>query len=251
MFKLISLNVRGISNFKKRKMIFTWCRKKKADIIFLQETHSKKDAEMYWKNEWGSEIILSHGSSNSCGVAILVKKGVDCTIHSKILDPSGRYIILKAEIEDKMYILINIYAPNKDTNIVTFFNNLLMTLRKNDFDEEENIIIGGDFNCPPNPLLDKKGGLLIPRKSVVATIDNLQEELDLVDIWRIKNPAKRSFTWSQNSPMIFCRLDYWLISNSLHDLVVTTDIIPAIKTDHAAISIEFSNRSNDIKGPGY
>ena len=44
MFKLISLNVRGISNFKKRKMIFTWCRKKKADIIFLQETHSKKDA---------------------------------------------------------------------------------------------------------------------------------------------------------------------------------------------------------------
>ena len=104
-----------------------------------------------------------------------------------------------------------------------------MTLRKNDFDEE-NIIIGGDFNCPPNPLLDKKGGLLIPQKSVEATIDSLQEELDLVDIWRIKNPAKRSFTWSQNSPMIFCRLDYWLISNSLHDLVVTTDIIPAIKT---------------------
>ena len=184
-------------------------------------------------------------------MAILVKKGVDCTIHSKIWDPSGRYIILKAETEDKMYILINIYAPNKDTNIVNFFNNLLMTLRKNDFDEEENIIIGGDFNCPPNPLLDKKRGLLIPRKPVAATIDNLQEELDLVDIWRIKNPAKRSFTWSQNSPMIFCRLDYWLISNSLHDLVVTTDIIPAIKTDHAAISIEFSNRSNDIKGPGY
>ena len=168
------------------------------------------------------------------------------TIHSKILDPLGRYIILKAEIEDKMYVLINVYAPNKDTNIVNFLNNLLMTLRKNDFDEEENIIIGGDFKCPPNPVLDKKGGLLIPRKSVVVTIDNLQEELDLVDIWRIKNPAKKSFTWSQNSPMIFCRLDYWLISNTLHDLVLTTDIIPAIKTDHAAISIDFCNRSTDI-----
>ena len=205
MFKLISLNVRGISNFKKRKMIFTWCRKQKADIMFLQETHSKIDTEMYWKNEWGREIIMAHGSSNSCGVAILVKKDADCTIHSKILDPSRRYIILKAEIEDKMYVLINIYAPNKDTNIVNFLNNLLMTLRQNDFDEED-IIIGGDFNCPLNPVLDKKGGLLIPRKSVVATIDNLQEELDLVDIWRIKNPAKRSFTRSQNSPMIFCRL---------------------------------------------
>ena len=49
--------------------------------------------------------------------------------------------------------------------------------------------------------------------------------------------------------MIFCRLDYWLISNSLHDLV-KTDIIPSIKTDHAAISLELVNDSNDIKGPG-
>ena len=130
MFKLISLNVRGISNFKKRKMIFIWCRKQKADIIFLQETHSKKDTEMYWKNEWGSEIILSHGSSNSCGVQSLLKKVLIVQFTPKFWILSGRYIILKAEIEDKMYILINIYAPNKDTNIVNFFNNLLMTLRK-------------------------------------------------------------------------------------------------------------------------
>ena len=48
----------------------------------------------------------------------------------------------------------------------------------------------------------------------------------------------------------FCRLDYWLISNTLHDLVKTTDIIPCIKTDHAAISLDLVNDSNDIKGPG-
>ena len=56
---------------------------------------------MCWKNEWGSEIIMAHDSSNSCGVAILVKRGVDCTIHSKILDPLGWYVILKAEINDE------------------------------------------------------------------------------------------------------------------------------------------------------
>ena len=99
-FKLISLNVRGISNFQKRRMIFTWCRKKSADIIFLQETHSKKETELQWKSEWGSEIMLSHGSSNSRGVAILLKRGVDCSIRSKILDPLGRFIILKTEIAD-------------------------------------------------------------------------------------------------------------------------------------------------------
>ena len=61
----------------------------------------------------------------------------------------------------------------------------------------------------------------------------------------------KSFTWSQNSPRIFCRLDYWLISNTLHDLVKTTDIIPALRTDHAAISFELANGSNDTKGKGF
>ena len=59
--KLVSLNVSGITNFRKRRAIFTWCRKRKADVMFLQETHSKKDTEMYWKNEWGTEIVMSHG----------------------------------------------------------------------------------------------------------------------------------------------------------------------------------------------
>lgn len=166
-------------------MIFTWCRKQKSDFIFLYTRNSlKKKIQERVGKAWGGEIIMAHGSSNICGVAILVKKGVDCTIHSKILDPLGRYVILKAEINDKMYVLINVYAPIKDTNVINFLSNLHTTLRKDNFDEEENIIIGGDFNCPPNPILDKKGGLLPPRKSVVTTIENLQEEFDLVDIWR-------------------------------------------------------------------
>ena len=112
--ELASLNVRGISNFRKRRAIFTWCWKRKADFIFLQKTHSKIDTEIYWTNEWGAETVMSHGSSNSCGVAILLRKGVDCVIHTKILDPLGHYIILKAAIKDKIYVLINIYAPNND-----------------------------------------------------------------------------------------------------------------------------------------
>ena len=51
--------------------------------------------------------------------------------------------------------------------------------------------------------------------------------------------------------MILCRLDYWLISNNLQDSVKVTNIIPAIKTDHAAISLEFNISSEHIKGPGH
>ena len=249
-FKLISHNVRGISNFQKRRMIFTWCRKKCADIIFLQETHSKKETELQWRNEWGSEIMLSHGSCNSRGVAILLKRGVDFSVQSKILDPMGRFIILKADIADTTYVLINIYAPNKDKEIANFFKDLTTVLKKENLDTEENIIVGGDFNCPINPIIDKKGGLLAPRKLVVDSIECFQDNFDLIDIWRVKNPGVKSFTWSQKSPRIFCRLDYWLISNNLQDLVISTDICPAIKTDHADIIIEVGSKDNQVKGPG-
>ena len=121
---------------------------------------------------------MSHGSPNIRGVATIFKKGVDCIIHSKTLDPVGRYVILKAETKDKMYWLINIYAPNKDTNTVEFLKDLGTTPQEENLDEEENIILGGDFNCPLNPVLDKKGGILWPRKSVAATIDCLCADLN-------------------------------------------------------------------------
>jgi len=57
----------------------------------------------------------------------------------------------------------------------------------------------------------------------------------LHDIWRVENSKKESFTWSQKSPFIFCMLDYWLISDTLQDVIKNVDILASIKTDHSAI----------------
>ena len=87
--------------------------------------------------------------TDSCGVAILFRKGVDCVIHTKILDPFGRYIILQAAINcnDKIYILINAYILlTKIRTSLFFFNNLLTTMQTENLDEEEDITVGGDFN---------------------------------------------------------------------------------------------------------
>ena len=88
----------------------------------------------------------------------------------------------------------NIYAPTKDKVIIKFLNNLRTILQKENLDDEATIIIRGDFNCPLNPALDKKkGGTMLSRKSVIETIDCVRDELDLVDIWRKKNPFLKSF----------------------------------------------------------
>ena len=64
--KIMSLNVRRISNFKKRRTIFTWCRRKSAYVIFLQETHSNKTTEIQWKNEWGVLLFLKLKLTTKC-----------------------------------------------------------------------------------------------------------------------------------------------------------------------------------------
>ena len=66
----------------------------------------------------------------------------------------------------------------------------------------------------------------------------------------LKTPRTKSYTWSQKS-CTFCRLDYWLISNNLQDFVKSTNIIPAMKTDHAAIDLIISDIEKGAKGPGF
>ena len=183
-------------------------------------------------------------------MAILIRNNFDCTVKKSIVDSNGIFIMLKVLLGGEPALLVNVYTPNRDNELVAFFRSLLQTIGKNNLDEIENIIVGGDFNCPLNPVIDKRGGNMIPRQSVINIIEQLQSELDLHDIWRIKNPTVCSFTWSQSNPLIFSRLDYWLISNSLSDNVYNVDIISAIKTDHSAITIEFQDVDDKVKDPG-
>ena len=76
-FKAISLNVRGIRSFEKRKTILNWLNNQKANICFLQETYSTKELENQWRSQWTGELYFSHGSSCSRGVAILVRDTLD------------------------------------------------------------------------------------------------------------------------------------------------------------------------------
>ena len=127
--KIVSLNVRGVSNLKKRPTIFTWCRRKNADVIFLQETHSNKATENQWQREWGRKMLFSHGSPNSCGTAILINNKANCIVLCTVPYPLGCIIISKVQVDDKVYVLVNIYAPNKDKDSIHFLKKLHALLK--------------------------------------------------------------------------------------------------------------------------
>ena len=89
------------------------------------------------------------------------------------------------------------------------------------------------------------------RKKNVDQIENMQNVFNVHDVWRIKHPNQKSFTWSQNSPFIFCRLDYWLISDSLYGIVGNVDIVSAIKTGHSSITLQLHKIEEGTKGQSF
>ena len=89
------------------------------------------------------------------------------------------------------------------------------------------------------------------KKDLVKNITDIKLAYDLVDIWRIRNPEKRKFTWRQKKPFIQRRLDYWLISDYLQDFIKEVDIIPSIKSDHSAITLQINSIEDKGRGPSH
>ena len=73
----------------------------------------------------------------------------------------------------------------------------------------------------------------------------------MIDIWRIRNPTEKRFTWRQKTPIIQRRLDFWLVNDGLQDDIVSADIIPSIKSDHSAITLSINGVDDSERGPSF
>ena len=73
--------------------------------------------------------MFSHGSEHSRGVMILVKENFDCELKVCHIDNDGRFIILRGQMQDHPFVVINIYAPNRaNDQQCTFFEEIQMRL---------------------------------------------------------------------------------------------------------------------------
>ena len=63
------------------------------------------------------------------------------------------------------------------------------------FPEENPIVLAGDLNVFFDSKLETERGKPTLKQKSVAKLLELREEFDLYDIWRIINPAKKSYTF--------------------------------------------------------
>ena len=213
--KALSTKVRGLNSQKKRCSIFNWLRQKNANIVFLQETYSTQAVENIWRNEWGGDIIMAHGTNHSKGVAILVKNNFDMEVKRTYTSENGRIIIIKVLIQDAIFYLIYIHASTTENSQVQFFQDLIHQIDNFGIEPTDKLLICGDFNVVMDPFIDKKGGSTLTKEKSVEKINELMSLYDLHDTWRLKNPNLGRFTWRGGKPLIQCRLDFWLIPDEL------------------------------------
>ena len=158
----------------------------------------------------------------------------------------GRVLYVVITMNGTKILLVNIYAPNEDNP--EFFKQIF-----NDISQVEvgQLLIGGDYNLVLDVNVDKEGGRAKTNEKAQKYLLEGIENLDLVDIWRIKNPATKEYTWRRKKPnLIQCRLDFFLISAGLANMVRHISINSGYLSDHSVVNLILKTEETE-KGPGY
>ena len=140
---------------------------------------------------------------------IMIRNCLEFELKSIRQDNQGRFILLEALVQDQKFILLNIYAPDKSDEQLLFFDQIKDELDGINIEDDCKIIIGRGLyvvNVILDPDFDSHGGKPKLRESL-KQIEDICLLHYLVDIWRIRNPETKRFTWRQKTPLIQ-RLDF-------------------------------------------
>ena len=155
------------------------------------------------------------------------------------------------EIQEVPYVFINYYAPNDQQSQVTVMKEIAEKLKTIPADKATSYIWGGDWNCVLDKSLDALGGVSSLKKESVGQIKAPMTDFDLIDIWRVRNPTYRKFTWRRSKPVTLRRLDYFLVSSHMELDIASCGFYTQIQSDHSPVFLKISPIADAYSGPGY
>ncbi len=236
--KVGSLNINGGRDRGKLVVVSEFLNINRVNVVFLQETHSNDENEIEWNRWWEGNLVLSHGTNNSAGVAILFKKGLSVNILYTEEIVKGRVLLLKIEYGEHVFVLMNVYAPNNGLERIRVFDQLHKALQK--FDDNIWLVLGGDWNCTINFLIDRNGEEPHSRSS--ESLLNIMGKYDLIDVWRRRNIGVRQYTWIKVAENMVsgARLDRFYLSKMAENRVMSASILPSGFSDHHLIMFDFN-----------
>ena len=121
------------------------------------------------------KYFFSYGKFNSCDVFIAFVGSKSVTFTKEISDNSGRILALWVKIDDKIYLLVNLYNSNTEREQLETLNELETILLKFDDNEYIRILFSGDFNTFYDASLEVKGGNAKLKTPTVSKFFELKE----------------------------------------------------------------------------
>ena len=143
---------------------------------------------------------------------------------------------------------MNVYGPNADNEKKAFLHELKKCIET--CNENSYLITLGDCNLVLDNSVDVLSGH--PHDpALVRLFNNVLNETDLYDMWRIFHGDDKAYTWCNNrSPWVARRLDYILGNSKVVDKTISCEIVTVEKTDHRGVELDL--QLDDIqRGPSY
>ena len=185
-FKVLTVNVKGLSNHNKRTKIFNNRKTKKIDNTLLQESHSIKITETKWQQDGnGMELGNSGPAYHSTDVAILFSENFKGKMQNIVNNNAARIITITFTLNKQNFHITTQYCPNKLYHRENFFQ-----LLTNHVTSTQSTIIGSDFNMVTE-FRDGKGGTICNTLLLGSEpLNELLKNQNLQDTWQKIHPKK-------------------------------------------------------------
>uniref|UniRef100_A0A3B5B5F1 Endonuclease/exonuclease/phosphatase domain-containing protein n=1 Tax=Stegastes partitus TaxID=144197 RepID=A0A3B5B5F1_9TELE len=225
--KIISLNVKGLGHVVKRQKIISFLKRANAQIALQQETQLTEVEHIKLRRGWIGQVFYSSFNSHSMGEAIFIQKKLPFNLE-EIID-EGRFVIISGFLYGEGILIGSVYGPN--TFEPSFFSHLTPFT-----------VLGGDFKSVQDASIDQPPPKQAFTTKKTARLKELCADLGLFDVWRIRNPREKDYTfYSHPHPhQSLWRIDYFLVSTEVMDRVKACSIEIRTLSDHNPVSITVS-----------
>ncbi|KAI0265902.1 Endonuclease/exonuclease/phosphatase [Gloeopeniophorella convolvens] len=225
-------------------------------ILALQETHLDEALvqnvhRVYGRNLQVFNSPLPVTPRASAGVAFVINRSLITPIQvsSDELYP-GRALYIKIKWhEEEETALLNVYAPNDQTENAAFWDTLRARRRSRHLRRPDFVL--GDFNVTEEAIDRIPVNVNAPRAAAALRV--LRHEWDIIDAWRYENPDMKTYTYGSGSgeDRVLSRLDRIYPTEQSAPLTMNwKHAIPVVQTDHWLVALQYAPLDAPYIGKG-
>lgn len=261
--KIISWNVNGIRAVVKKGLFVPFMEKYKPDILCLQETKAEKGQAVIdlagYEEFWSSATKKGYSGTaiftkikpisviNGLPDKICAKYGLVADDYG---DPRTEGRVIAAEFED--FYVVTVYTPNAKDDLSRIplrhkqWDPAFLAYCK-DLEKKKPVVFCGDLNVAHTP-----DDLARPKENegvkgfTIEEREGFQKFIDagFIDTFRIFHKGNGFYTWwshfaNARARNVGWRIDYFLVSNTLKNKVISAEIHPEVLgSDHCPIELK-------------